>query len=158
MTKQDLNLMGVQVKKEIDSVKTTEDLNLINKKYLDKDGVISKIFQSLSKLPEKEKKEIAKVANEIKEWIKLDIDKKNRNIMDTEIREIEKKEWIDISLPGIEPKKGHLHPLTESLNKCTEIFEKMGFSIVTGPELEQEFFNFDLLNFPFMLIKRQGEG
>ncbi len=148
MTKKDLNLIEIQVKKEIDSVMSTKDLDLINKKYLDKNGIISKIFQCLSELSEKEKKEIAKKTNEIKEWIKLNIDKKNKDIIETEIKEIEKKEWVDISLPGIIPKRGHLHPLTESLNKCSEIFEKMGFSIVTGPELEQEFFNFDVLNFP----------
>jgi phenylalanyl-tRNA synthetase alpha chain len=148
MLKIDLNLIEVEIKKEIDSVKTTEDLNLINKKYLDKNGIISNVFKSLTDLSQQEKKRTAKKANEIKEWLKLNIDKKNKDIIDQERLEFEKKEWIDISLPGTKIEKGHLHPLTQNLNKCSEIFEKMGFSIVDGPELEQEFFNFDLLNFP----------
>jgi len=58
------------------------------------------------------------------------------------------KEYFDITIPGKKPVLGCLHPLTQSINRAKEIFEGMGFSIVEGPELEDEWHNFDALNFP----------
>jgi len=59
-----------------------------------------------------------------------------------------KKELFDISVPGKKPFLGHLHPLTQVKRKCEEIFQAMGFSIIEGPEIETEWYNFDALNIP----------
>lgn len=59
-----------------------------------------------------------------------------------------KEKWIDITAPGKRPAFGHLHPLTHIKRKCEEIFQLMGFSVVEGPEIEDEWHNFDALNIP----------
>jgi phenylalanyl-tRNA synthetase alpha chain len=59
-----------------------------------------------------------------------------------------KKEWIDISLPGKKEAKGHLHPLTLLRNQVESIFARMGFAVAEGPEVEDEWHNFDALNIP----------
>jgi len=56
--------------------------------------------------------------------------------------------WFDVSIPGEKMERGHLHPLTQVLRKTEEIFHSMGFSIIQGPELELEWYNFDALNMP----------
>ncbi|RJQ32353.1 phenylalanine--tRNA ligase subunit alpha [Candidatus Parcubacteria bacterium] len=58
------------------------------------------------------------------------------------------KNFIDISAPGVKREAGHIHPLTQSINRALDIFSSMGFELVVGPELDLEFFNFDALNIP----------
>lgn len=62
-------------------------------------------------------------------------------------KEIE-KELFDITVPGEKPILGHLHPLTQVKRKAEEIFQTMGFSVIEGPEIETEWYNFDALNIP----------
>jgi len=59
-----------------------------------------------------------------------------------------KKKFIDVTAPGKKVEKGHLHPLTQAMDKACEIFQSMGFEIADGPELETEYYNFDALNIP----------
>lgn len=63
-------------------------------------------------------------------------------------KKIQSNKWFDITVPGEKIEQGHLHPLTQVLRKAEEVFRLMGFSIVQGPELEVEWYNFDALNFP----------
>lgn len=59
-----------------------------------------------------------------------------------------KREWFDVTVPSQKIILGHLHPLTQTKRKIEEIFQIMGFSIVKGPEMETEWYNFDALNIP----------
>jgi len=59
-----------------------------------------------------------------------------------------KGDWIDITIPGKKITEGHLHPLTQIRRKVEEIFQNMGFSVTEGPEMENEWYNFDALNIP----------
>ncbi len=137
-----------EIEKKLKSVDTTDKLNSLYKEYLSKKGRLSLVFQSLTKLSKTEKVKIAKKANNLKEWLKFEIEKKTREIREKELKDKEKKEWIDITLPGKKRETGNIHPLTQELERCAEIFEKMGFSVISGPELENEWYNFDALNFP----------
>ncbi|MBZ1345032.1 MAG: phenylalanine--tRNA ligase subunit alpha [Candidatus Nealsonbacteria bacterium] len=60
----------------------------------------------------------------------------------------ENQDRFDITVPGKKIKIGHLHPLTITKRKCEEIFQSMGFSIIEGPDIETEWYNFDALNIP----------
>ncbi len=59
-----------------------------------------------------------------------------------------KKKFLDVTAPGKKIELGHLHPLTQAQKKATDIFSSMGFEIAEGPELENEYYNFDALNIP----------
>ncbi len=59
-----------------------------------------------------------------------------------------KKKFLDVTAPGKKIELGHLHPLTRAQKRATEIFSSMGFEIAEGPELENEYYNFDALNIP----------
>ncbi len=144
----DIEELRKEIEKDIVAAKTVEDINSLYKKYLDKDGKISLVFRSFSGLTSEEKIKIGGVVNVLKQLVIDHIEKVSREIKDVDRKEKEKKDWIDITLPGKKPTIGHLHPLTQSINKVREIFEGLGFSIVEGPELESEWYNFDALNFP----------
>lgn len=65
-----------------------------------------------------------------------------------ELKITTKGDWVDVTAPGKKPDFGHLHPLTLVRRKTEEIFQLMGFSVVEGPEIETEWYNFDALNIP----------
>jgi len=137
-----------RVKKEIEKVKNLKDLNEIFNKYLGKKGELILVLRSLGKLSKVKRVKIGKEANELKNFLKIKIDEKAREIKEKTKKEAEEKEWIDITVPGRKPTLGHLHPLTQVKRKVEEIFQSMGFSIVEGPEVETEWYNFDALNIP----------
>ena len=58
------------------------------------------------------------------------------------------KNFIDVTAPGKKMERGHLHPLTQAMDKAGDIFQSMGFEVADGPELETEYYNFDALNIP----------
>ena len=60
----------------------------------------------------------------------------------------QKKTFLDVTAPGKKIERGHLHPLTQAMDKAGDIFQSMGFEVADGPELETEYYNFDALNIP----------
>jgi phenylalanyl-tRNA synthetase alpha chain len=143
-----LKLLKKQAKKEIASAKDLKLLNRIFNKYLGKKGKLTEVLRSLEKLPRAKRIKVGKEANELKNFFKIQFDQKTKDLKEKFQKEVEEKEWIDITLPGKKPIFGHLHPLTLVRRKTEEIFQVMGFSVVEGPEIENEWYNFDALNVP----------
>jgi phenylalanyl-tRNA synthetase alpha chain len=148
MPKINLKLLKNQVKKEIEKAKDLKELNEIFKKYLGKKGQLTQVLRSLEKLPKAKRVKIGQEANRLKNSLKIKFDQKAQNLKEKARKEAEEKEWIDITAPGKKPVTGHLHPLTQVKRKAEEIFQAMGFSVVEGPEIETEWYNFDALNIP----------
>jgi phenylalanyl-tRNA synthetase alpha chain len=148
MPKINLKLLKNQVKKEIEKAKDLKELNEIFKKYLGKKGQLTQVLRSLEKLPKAKRVKIGQEANRLKNSLKIKFDQKAQNLKEKARKEAEEKEWIDITAPGKKPVTGHLHPLTQVKRKTEEIFQAMGFSVVVGPEIETEWYNFDALNIP----------
>lgn len=148
MSKIDLKSLEKRAEKEIKNSKNLKDLNDIYKKYLDKKGELSKVLRSLKKLPKAKRIKLGKEANELKAYLKKIIERKNKGLKEKSRKQIYEKEWIDITIPARKPVLGHLHPLTQVKREMEEIFQLMGFSIIEGPEVETEWYNFDALNIP----------
>jgi phenylalanyl-tRNA synthetase alpha chain len=137
-----------EAQKELNLIDNLEKLKKFKKQYLGKNGLLTQILCSLKELSFEERKKIGKEANELKEFLEEKIEAKKREIKRKEIEEQEKKEWIDITIPGRKVETGHLHPITIVRNQVEDIFQRMGFSVVEGPEIENEWYNFDALNIP----------
>lgn len=148
MKKIDIKGIKKRVKKEIQKSKNLTDLNSVFKRYLGKEGDVSQILSSLKKLSEKERKKAGRQANELKDFIEKEIAKKSQKIKNREKKVKKKEKFFDITIPGEKIPLGHLHPLTQIRRKIEGIFKSMGFSIVEGPQVESEWYNFDALNFP----------
>ncbi len=145
MIKTDLKLFKKEAEKEINSAQSLKELNEIFKRYLGEKGEIRKFFRLLKGLSGKERKEKGRLLNELKKEIERKFAQKKK------IFQVAKKtleEWFDITAPGERPALGHLHPLTLVRRKIEGIFQMMGFSVVEGPEIETEWYNFDALNIP----------
>jgi len=129
-------------KKEIEGLKNEDDFEKYRIKYFGRKGEINKLFSLLSSLKDELKPEIGKEINRIKNELISLFDIKRNEVQS------EKKEEFNLSFPGKIPEYGNIHPLTKTMREMTEIFEKMGFGIFTGPEIENDFYNFDALNTP----------
>lgn len=138
-----------KLKKEIwENFEKIEDFSQLENfriKYLGKKGKITSFLKLLKDLPLEEKKYLGKELNELKDLLEEKLKEKEREIL---FREEDKDLGLDLTLPGRSPFIGTLHPLTQVIDELCEIFSRLGFEIVTGPEIETEYYNFTALNIP----------
>jgi len=141
----DLGQFKKEAKNSISLVKNTSDLEKWRIKYLGRKSALSLFFNSLSKLPLIEKKKQGQKANVIRKLLSSLYKEKRAGI---ESNSSFSSNFIDITRPGEKVHQGHLHPLSLTIRDITDSFQKMGFSIIEGPEIETEYYNFDALNIP----------
>ncbi|MGE5307905.1 MAG: phenylalanine--tRNA ligase subunit alpha, partial [Deltaproteobacteria bacterium] len=127
--------------KTIDSPGKLEEFRV---KYLGRKGFFAELTGSIPKLPPDQRGPFGKAVNELKNRAAAVISEKERSIAARPVEAAGEK--IDLSLPGISQKQGKTHPITLVITEICDIFEKMGFRIVEGPEIETEFNNFTGLN------------
>jgi len=148
MAKINLKLLKKEAQKEIKKAHDLKGLNDIFNKYLGKRGEVTRVLRSLEKLPKAKRARVGSKVNKLKDFLKIKFDQRAEEVKEKIKKETETKEWLDITVPGEKPVLGHLHPLTQVRRKVEEIFQSMGFSVVEGPEMETEWYNFDALNIP----------
>ena len=139
MNIQEIHNLLTQLTKE--SAMSAEDFRL---KYLSKKGIIGKMFEEFGRLPADQKKELGKPLNELKNVAEALF----KELSATQVKGSTKKTNLDLSLPELPDTLGSMHPLTLTRNKFIEIFERLGFNVADGPEIESDWNNFTALNFP----------
>lgn len=144
-TKSNLKLLKTKAEKAFLQAKDPKDLDIVFKKYLGEDSELTRILRSLKNLPKNRRVKVGKEANGLKKFLENKIEEKKSGFAKVAA---EKAEWLDVTAPGKKATIGHLHPLTLVRRKVEEIFQSMGFSIIEGPEMEGEWYNFDALNIP----------
>ncbi len=143
-----LKLIEKEALKRIGGVKSIAGLETIRVKYLGRKGELTSFLRNLHKLPEPEKRTAGKKANDLKNKIEQEIEKKRILLEKGVIQGRIEGEWLDVTQPGIVKPLGHLHPMTILIREIKEIFISMGYEIVEGPEVETDFYNFEALNIP----------
>ncbi len=131
--------------KEISQVSDFVSLENLERKYLGRKGLLREILQKISQLPEKERPKFGQLINQVKKEIRQIIENKRLEIRNWKL-EISKA--IDITLPGKKFPYGHLHPISQLKNEVEEIFRSMGFEVLEGEEVDNEWYNFEALNMP----------
>lgn len=132
--------------------KVTDKINLdeLENKYLGrKSGELTNLLKSLKDLSVEMRKEAGQVANEVKTMIEAVISEKKTEIKKSEWVAALDKERVDVTrpvLPLID--RGHLHPNTIVQNDLEDFFTSMGFMVLDGPELESDYYNFEVMNIP----------
>ena len=124
------------------------DPEQIKIRYLGKKGELTAVLRGMGSLSAEERPQIGQLANEVRASIEEAIAKRVR---DAQARALEKKletEKLDVTMPGTAQPDGHIHPLTKVQRELEDIFIGMGFSIVEGPEVELDYYNFQALNIP----------
>lgn len=132
----------------ISEAKNSADLQKVHNDFFSKKGALTLVIQEMGKMSVEEKVKIGKILNEIKDELEKTFAEKQIAIKHTELEKELQKEWVDITAPGTAFKTGHIHPLSQVQNEVEEIFSNMGFTIEDGPEVENEYYNFESLNIP----------
>ncbi len=140
-----------QVKKDfqdaIKEIRNSEELEQLRVQFLGrKNGKLTMVLKSLKTLSDEAKREIGPKANELREHMQEALEEVRASI--TSDASESQAPQSDITLPGIPVHTGHLHPLTQTRNELVEIFRSMGYMVFEGPELDNDFYNFEALNFP----------
>jgi phenylalanyl-tRNA synthetase alpha chain len=127
---------------------TEKEISEIRVKVLGKKGSLTQLLKRLGTLPEADRREIGKRANQVKEDLERKIEEALLQIQECERREALEREKIDVTLPGRRIPIGKRHPLSQILDEIIDIFSRLGFEVVEGPEVELDYYNFEALNIP----------
>ena len=146
-TENEKNIIN-QLEKELESVKTKNDLLNIKSMYLGKSGIVTNLSLKMKEIPNEEKKEYGKFLNDIKREVLEKIDFLMQELEKKELQEKLAKESVDITLPATKVKVGSPNILEKVIEEVEELMMSMGYDVVDGPEIEEDHFNFELLNIP----------
>ncbi|MDY6830322.1 MAG: phenylalanine--tRNA ligase subunit alpha [Thermodesulfobacteriota bacterium] len=130
--------------REIASARDTETLQSVSVKYLGRKGAVTLFLRNLSQLPAEERPRAGQAANQVKQDLQAALDRATEQIA----ADSAAVDAIDVSLPGRPVSRGTLHPITQITRRICEIFGRMGFDVVEGPEIETDYYNFEALNIP----------
>ena len=143
----DLEALLEKARSEISSAGDAE-LESLRVGYLGKKGLITDQLKMLGSLPDNEKPVFGKYINIVKQQIQqLIAEKKSELSALAEARALQQEE-LDITLPGRGSGVGGLHPVTRTITRLQQLFSGMGFEVASGPEIEDDFHNFEALNIP----------
>ena len=117
-------------------------------KYLGKKGEVTALLKGLGKLSPEERPKMGAFVNAVRETLEAELDKIKSSMETAAMNARLEEEKIDITLPGRAPKTGHIHPLTTVNEMIEDFFMKMGYTVEEGPEVEQDYYNFEGLNLP----------
>lgn len=133
---------------EISQAGNSAEAENLRVKYLGRNGNLTQVLRSLEKYSALERKKIGAAANEARVKLERELGKRQKEFKEAEYKKTLEEERLDVTASLGEPRMGHIHPITRTLEKAEKIFSSMGFEIVEGPEIETEFYNFDALNIP----------
>lgn len=150
----DFERIKFELRNDARTLTTDQELEAFRIKYLGKKGIIQEIYASLATASKEEKPALGKNANDIKVLAVSLVEEKKQHIKSAQPDS--SKGSIDPTIPGVAQSVGHKHILTQTIEEICRIFEKLGFVIQEGPEMETEFNNFTALNIPADHPSRDG--
>jgi len=143
----DIESIYSQIESDIRNINSSGALEEFRSKYLGRKGVIAQLTGSIPNLPPEQRSSFGQQANALKIKIQSIIDEKQKSLA-AQVTGSERAVAYDVDMPGIAQEVGHIHPLTQTIDEICAIFNRMGFSVVEGPEMELEYNNFTGLNIP----------
>lgn len=133
------------------AIEQAQDINLLENirvEYLGKKGKLTELLKGVANLPAAEKPKVGQLVNQAKRDINIAIENKMLALKEALLQQKLSTETIDVTLPGRHNTSGSLHPVSQIRLRVNQYFNRLGFDIVEGPEVETEFYNFEALNIP----------
>ena len=132
----------------LENVASSEELEALRVKFLGKKGELTSVLKGLGGVSPEERPVIGQLANQVRALIEEKISEKKVRIEEQKLVEGFEKEKLDVTMPGKKQVIGSRHPISKVDERLREIFMGMGFSVVEGPEVELDYYNFEALNIP----------
>ena len=143
-----LQALRQEVEAALGSVGDEAALQNLKAKYVGRKGVLTEILKGMKDLSDSERPKMGKLVNETKVLIEGLFDSKFESLRDQKKKQALSQEKIDVTLPGRGGALGALHPVTQVMEEIIDIFQRMGFQVAEGPEVESDYYNFEALNMP----------
>lgn len=145
---QSLDEISARAHEELDVAADLGALDAVRVRYLGKQGQLTEQLKALSQLPVEDRPLAGKRINELKRDVESKLKARRAELEDADVARKLESERLDITLPGRGQRRGGLHPITRTLERIEDFFTQIGYSVETGPEIEDDFHNFEALNFP----------
>jgi phenylalanyl-tRNA synthetase alpha chain len=133
---------------EIESAGDESQLGQLKVKYLGRKSALTAALRGLGRLPKEERAALGASTNRIKREIEEALETQAEALRSRRETSLADAEWLDLTLPARRPRRGHLHPVTQVEEELDHLFRGMGYRVVEGPWVEDEWHNFEALNMP----------
>lgn len=144
----EIKQLAEAAQKEIAAANSVSSLKEVEVKYLGRSGQITELLKGIKSLSVEEKVTIGKLSNEIKKDLEDHFESRRQELEKVELEKALKDEFFDTTIPGVTPNIGHVHALSQVQEEVERIFTQLGFTVMDGPEVESEYYNFEGLNIP----------
>jgi phenylalanyl-tRNA synthetase alpha chain len=146
--KEELETLQKETVASLSQASTEKDVSEIRVKVLGRKGSLTQLLKRLGTIPDEVRKEIGRIANQVKADLEAKIEETLVRLREKERKTALERERIDVTLPGRRIPLGKKHPITQILEQVIDIFSRLGFEAVEGPEVELDYYNFEALNIP----------
>jgi phenylalanyl-tRNA synthetase alpha chain len=137
-----------QAQGEVASAESLTGLDQVRVHYVGKKGLITEQMKTLGTLPPDERKQAGVLINQARDQFNVAFEARKALLEAHDLEQRLARETIDVTLPGRGQQTGGLHPVTLTLQRISELFARIGFETVEGPEVEDDYHNFEALNIP----------
>ncbi|TMC31150.1 MAG: phenylalanine--tRNA ligase subunit alpha [Chloroflexi bacterium] len=144
----DLDAIGIDARRRIASAPDEAALEQLRVELLGKKGGLTAALRGLGRLPADQRAAAGARANSLKAEIEGLLATRAQQLQETRIGTLADREWVDVTFVPNPIRRGHLHPLTLILREVKAIFSRIGYDVALGPQVEDEFHNFEALNIP----------
>lgn len=143
-----VNLIKESFQKNILSINDLKKLNDVRVEYLGKQGKVTELSKHMKEVPNEQKKEFGMLVNEVRNYVTNSLEEKKKELEEKALNEKLASEKIDITLPATKIPVGSPNILEKIIEEVEELLMSMGYDVVDGPEIEEDHYNFELLNIP----------
>lgn len=149
MSRDLLHPLWTALEQDLESVSSLDELTEVRDKFLSRQrGLIALEMRKLGTLPREARPEMGKQLNQLKNLAERAVQSRERELKESGREDRLLQERLDVTLPGYAAGRGKVHPIRRIWNEMEEIFVRMGFDVVEGPEVESDYYNFEALNIP----------
>jgi phenylalanyl-tRNA synthetase alpha chain len=145
---QDLDSLTTRALGEIERCADERGLDALRVQYLGKKGLLTERLKTLGSLPAEQRPQMGQAINAAKQKIQAAIGERSAILQAVALDAQLNREAIDVTLPGRGQQNGSLHPITITLERIEALFAQAGFAVAEGPEIEDDYHNFEALNIP----------
>ena len=144
-----LNTLLARAIEELEPINTSSELDEWDTRYLGRNrGELKNVSAVMPKLSKEERPVVGQRINAVKSELEQRLAAKRESLHQREMMLALEQERIDVTLSGRATPLGHMHPLSRTLQEMVQVFVRMGFQVAEGPEVEQDYYNFQALNIP----------
>ncbi len=143
-----VNEIQQRARAAIEASGNLQELDDLRVQFLGKKGEITALLKTLGAMEPEQRKSFGQAVNATRDALNQAISARRQTLEASALEEKLLSERVDVTLPGRGEQRGGLHPVTKVLERAIGIFNKLGFEVATGPEVEDDHYNFETLNFP----------